>query len=335
MKEARRLVAVALLSLSYIVAEDSAALNRGGAQALAAGDLKSALAQFQKAARLEPKNLQIQFNIGLTLIRSGHPEKAIPILERLANDPALANEARYLIGSSYFQLLDYGKAADVLKDLTEGPRAEHVLYMLEESNRLQGRLAEAREAFRQLNRRFPDSAWTHFLLGVAYENQAELDKAIEEYKTALARDPKLPNGPFAIGYLYWRQHDSETAKSWLENQVAAQPCHALAVFYLGQIARAAQDTAEAAKYYRRSISCDADSPEAHLRLGMTLAEMNQNEEALRELTRAVKLAPENPAGHYRLGLLYKKMGRLKESSVEYETVRRLQEKEGAEPAAKP
>ncbi len=294
-----------------------------------------ALSQFQKAARLEPKNSEFQFNIALTLVRSGQPEKAIPLLEHVAADADLAPEARYLIGSSYFQLLDYPKAVDALKDLTGGPRAEHVLYMLEEANRLQGRQAEARDAFRQLNRRFPDSAWTHFLLGVAYENQAELDKAVAEYKTALARDANLPNAPFAVGYLYWRQHDSETAKSWFEKQLAAQPCHALAVFYLGQIARADQDTEGAAKYYRRSISCDADSPEAHLRLGMTLAEMNQNDEALRELTQAVKLAPDNPAGHYRLGLLYKKLGRSKASSAEYDTVRRLQEKQGAEGPVKP
>lgn len=323
---ARRLMAAAL-SLSILLAQDTAALNSAGARALASGDLKTALSAFERAARADPKNAEVQFNLGLTLVRLGQPERAVAPLQRAAANPDVSAEARYVLGTCYFQLQEHEKAIEALTGLSDGPRAEHVLYMLEESNRLLRRNAEAREAFRQLNRRFPDSAWTHYLLAVALENRNELDKAIGEYKAALDRDPHLPNAPFAIGYLYWRQQDAETAKSWLEKQVAAQPCHALAIFYLGQIAQADQDKAEAANHYRRAIACDADSPEAHLRLGATLAEMNQNQEALRELKRAVELAPDNSSAHYRLAVLYKKLGRMEEANAEYVTVQRIKAKE--------
>ena len=265
----------------------------------------------------------MQFNLALTLVRLGRPEQAVPPLQRAASS---SDEARYLLGSCYFQLLEHEKAIAALKNLAEGPRAEHVLYMLEESNRMLGHGAEARDAFRQLNRRFPDGAWTHYLLAVAYENQANFDKAIEEYKTALARDPKLPNAAFAIGYVYWRQQQFEAAKPWLKKQLETQPCHALAMFYLGQIARTDQDSAAAAHEFRRAIACDATSAEAHLRLGMTLASMNENEEALRELQRAAKLAPDDATAHYRLAVLYRKLGRNSESKAEYEAVRRIQAK---------
>ena len=298
-------------------------MNQAGVRALQSGDLKAALSQFQAALQLDPKSAEAEFNLGLTLVRLGRPEKAVVPLQRVVSNAALSAEARYLLGTCYFQLLEHDKAVAVLKDLPEGPRTEHVLYMLEESNRMLGHAAEARDAFRQLNRRFPDSAWTHYLLAVAYENQPAFDKAIEEYKTALARDPKLPNAAFAIGYLYWRQQDTENAKLWLEKQVEAQPCHALAVFYLGQIARAEQDKAAAEKYFRNSLACDADSVEAHLRLGITLDEMNQNTEALRELKRAVELAPNNATAHYRLALIYRKLGRTKDSEAEYDAVRRI------------
>jgi tetratricopeptide (TPR) repeat protein len=325
--EARRLIAVALLSCISLTAQDAAALNAAGARALTSGDLKIALSQFEKAAKLDPKNPELQFNLGLTLLRLGRPEQAAAPLERASSDPDLSAEARHLLGTCYFQLLNHAKVVSVLKGLTDGPRAEHVLYMLEESNRMLGHVAEARDAFRELNRRFPDSAWTHYLMAIAYENQPAVDKAIEEYKAALARDPKLPNAAFAIGYLYWRQQDAESAKSWLEKQVETQPCHALAVFYLGQIARAEQDKAAAEKHYRRAISCDADSVEAHIRLGMTLEDMNQNAEAIVELKRAIELAPENSTAHYRLALVYKKVGRAKDSEAEYEIVRRLKSSE--------
>lgn len=316
-------------------AEDTAELNRAGVAALTAGNLKAALADFQKAARLDPHNSDVQFNLGLTLVRSGRPDQALAPLQLAAADPKTSDEAKYLLGTCYFELMQHEKAAAVLQGLTNGSRAEHVLYMIEESNRMLGRPAQARDAFRELNRRFPDGAWTHYLLGVAYENQAQLDKAIEEYKAALARDPKLPNAAFAIGYIYWRQRDAESAKTFFEKQLESQPCHALSIFYLGQIARADQNAASAATHFRRALACDADSPETHLRLGMTLAEMNQDREALEELKRAVALAPDNPTAHYRLALLYKKLGRAEESRTEYATVRRLRSGKAPEASEKP
>jgi tetratricopeptide (TPR) repeat protein len=321
------LAIAALFCMLALSAQTPAALNQAGKQALSTGDLKTALARFQDAARLDPKNPQIQFNLGLTLARAGRPKDALPPLKIAAADSALSAEARYLLGGCYFILSDYSPSVEALQGLDQGPRADHVLYLLEESYRRLGRVPEAGEAFRQLNRRFPDSAWTHYLLGNAYEHDARLDQAIEEYKTALARDPVLPNARFSIGYLYWRQQDLDTAKSWFEQELARQPCHDLASFYLGQIARDGQDPKGAAQRYRQSLACEANSAEAHLRLGIALGELNQNAEALGELRRAAELAPDNPAVHYRLGLLYRKLGRTAESQAEYDTVRRLQAKD--------
>ena len=291
--------------------------------------ISSALALFlaQPPASHEPESPQGQFNLGFELAKSGRPKDAIDHLQRASADPALASESLYLLGACYFQLGRYPNAIASLDGLTNGSRADHVLYMLEESHRLLNHQPEAREAFRQLNRRFPDSAWTHYLLANAYEQQAQYDQAIAEYTAALARDPHLPNAPFAIGYMFWRQQDLDNAKTWFEKELAAQPCHALASFYLGQIARAGQDWTDAAKNFRRSLACDDTSSETHLRLGMTLTELNQDQEALRELRRAAQLAPENPTAHYRLAVLYKKLGRTAESQAEYDTLKRIQSKE--------
>jgi tetratricopeptide (TPR) repeat protein len=323
---AQWVAAIALLCLSAFAFQTAAALNEQGAKALASGDLKTALARFEQAGQLEPDNLQVQFNLGLTLARSGRAKEAILSLERAAAEPTIAPEARYLLGTCYFHLADYARTVDAVKDLTDGPRAEHVLYLLEESHRLRGERAEARDAFRQLNRRFPDSAWTHYLVGNAYENQAQYEQAIAEYKTALERDAAMPNVRFAIGYLYWRQQDMDAAKSWFERELTAQPCHALASFYLGQIARAAQDLKTAARQFGQSIACDATSAESHLRLGMTLTEMGRYQEALGELQRAVRLDPDARAPHYRLALLYRQLGRAADSEAEFETIRRIDAK---------
>jgi len=305
-----------------LLASDARTLNDQGTRALEANDLPAALDRFRSASKLEPSNSEVRFNIGLTLLRMGRAKEAVASLQGVSKP---TDEARYLLGMAHFQLAEYEKAAEEIKDLRDFPRMDHVLYMREECNRLLGRTQEARENFRELNRRFPDSPWMHFLLGNAYENQANPEQARAEYKLALARDPHQPNANFALGYLYFREQDYEQARPWFENELAVQSCHALASFYLGEMARAAANLDGAVRHYRQSIACNADSAEAHLKLGSALAELKRNQEALSELKRAAQLAPENSSAHYRLALRYNTLGRDADAQLEYAAVKRIQE----------
>jgi tetratricopeptide (TPR) repeat protein len=302
--------------------QTAASLNAEGSRALTAGDLSTAITKFQNAARLDPANQHIQLNLGLALIRARKLADAITPLESAAQNADLAGEAHFLLGADYFEFRQYDKAVTELKSLQGIAREDRVLYMLEESYRLTGHKAEAREAFRQINSHFPDSGWTHFLLGSAYENQQQPEKAIAEYREAIAKDPEIPNARFAAGYLYWRQQDFEQARMWLEAE-AKRGCHALANFYLGEIARGDKEIAKAETFYRRTIACDPSHGDAHLRLGGVLADEKHYREALVELKKAVELEPNQSSPHYHLGALYRQMGRKAEADLEYRKVREI------------
>ena len=245
-------------------------------------------------------------------------------LLRAVREPALASEAHYLLGLAYFESGDYMKATAELEDLRDSPHAEHVLYLLEESYRLSGRVKEARQTFRDLNHRFSDSPWTHYLLGEAYENQSQNEKAIEEYKAALARNPAQQNASFAIGYIYWRDKNYEAAKEWLDKELTIQPCHSLAGYYRGEIARNDQDPQTAAGFYRHAIECDRQNVKAHVGLGIALSELNRDDQAIQALREAVRLDPKNSTPHYRLAVVYKKLGRKAEAQAEYDRVKQIQ-----------
>lgn len=266
---------------------------------------------------------QADFDLGLSLVRQGKLAEAIPPLKKAAADPALSNEAHFLLGADYFESKEYAKAISELSTLPNSVHRERVLYMLEESNRRTGHVDEAKAAFHELITRFPDSAWMHYLLGNAYEDQQQFDKAIQEYKQALQQDPAIPNANFAIGYIYWRQQDTENARTWLEKQ-AAQGCHSLANFYLGEIARSERDLHAAETRYRRALQCDASNAAAHLRLGMVLADEKHYPEAITQLKTAIRLDPNESSGHYHLASVYSQMGRNAEAAVEYAKVRRIQ-----------
>lgn len=312
-----------MLASAGTAVQGPVALTTQGTRALAAGDLKAALTNLRQAAKLDPSNLRIQFNLGLTLVRMGKPDEAIGPLNRAARDPSLAAEAQFLLGASYFEARQYQKAIARLEGLERSAHAERALYMLEESNRLLNHEAQAREAFRELNRRFPDSAWTHFLMATAYENQQQWDVAIKEYQKALKADPTIPNASFAIGYIYWREQNMDAAREWLGKE-AARGCHALSNFYLGEIAQRNQNLTSAERFYRESLRCDSSLADAHARLGILLARLKRYRESIAQLKEAVRLQPANSASHYHLAVVYRELGRKAEADAEYAKVRQLQ-----------
>jgi tetratricopeptide (TPR) repeat protein len=317
-----KFAAIVLLLCLSAKGQTAASLNAEGSRALTAGDLAGALQKFHAAARLDPANSEIQLNLGLALLRAGKLVDALTPLQNAARSPASSAEAHMLLGVDYFESRQYAKAIDELKELQNGPQQDRVLYMLEESYRLTGNKVAARDAFREIDRRFPNSAWTHFLLGSAYESQQQPEKAIAEYREAVDKDPAIPNARFAIGYLYWRQQNAEQARPWLE-QEAQRGCHSLAYFYLGEIARGEKDGAKAEGFYRRAIACDSSNADAHLRLGVVLTDQKRYREALVELKKAVSLSPDQATPHYHLGALYRQMGRKAEADSEYKKVREI------------
>jgi tetratricopeptide (TPR) repeat protein len=308
-------------------AETLASLKSAAAKALSAGDLAVALSNLREASRLSPSDAQVQLNLGFTLLRMGNLKEALTPLEKAKHDANLRPEAGFLSGVVYFELRSYQKAISELNGLEGGPHAERVLYMLEESYRLTNQLDLAKQTFRQLNQKYPESAWTHFLMGTAYETQEQLDKAVDEYKQALQKDPSIPNANFAIGYIYWRQQNTEESKKWLQTE-ASSGCHSLAFYFLGEIARTGKSNQEAERDYRQSLKCDPLYADAHLRLGMVLANDKRYTDAIVQLKEAIRLKPDASAAHYHLATVYRKTGQASKAEAEYAQVRRIQAASG-------
>jgi tetratricopeptide (TPR) repeat protein len=272
------------------------------------------------------KRPQDELNQALHLIQSGKRRAALAVLQRAVAQPDHAEEARFLLGATHFELRDYSAALQSLAGMETSLHAERVLYMQEESSRLTGQAEQARRAFHELNTRFPNGPWIHMLMAAAYETQAQPEKAIAEYQEALSADATQPNVRFALGYLYWRANDTEQARSWLTRELTVTPCHSLANYYLGETARADRDLSGAEAYYRKAIACDSQYGEAHLRLGTLLANSNKVPEALRELRTASVLMPDASAPHYQLGSLYRRLGQPAKAEAEYATVRAMKAK---------
>ena len=87
-------------------------------------------------------------------------------------------------------------------------------------------MQDAQQAFLQLRRRYPDSAFGYKLLGMAYDAEQQYDEAVKEFETALRANPAMPEIAFAIRFMHWKRRDYGPASEWLKKELALDPCDA-------------------------------------------------------------------------------------------------------------
>lgn len=311
-------------------------LTRQAAGALVEGQTAKAVELLEKASRAAPDDARIAFNLGLAYFQSGRLADALKPLQKGLDDPDSAAKSRFLLGNCYFELGRFAEAAAALEPLRATPEyGERTLYLLEESYRNTKQGLRAEQAFAELQRRCPDSALLHKLLGTAYDAAGRYQEALTELLTAARADPAMPRIKFDVALVYLKLHQEDAATRWLEEELSANPCFAAAWYYRGEIERVANRLTTASDAYRRAIRCAPDYAEAYMALGVTLQASEQDADAVTALRRAVELAPRSSRAHFILARSLARMGRTSEAQAELETSKRLAAEENAAAPAAP
>ena len=324
----RRLAAGVLAALLCVASSEAlaqqrslASLTREGSALMAEGRLEEALQRFRAATELRPGDPALEFNVGLTLFQMGKFAEALPSLERATKHPPSALQAHFLRGTVYFEGGNFEAATPALEAARNHERlGEQSLYMLVEIYRLEGAAERSQERFLELQRRFPESAYYHKLMGAAYDAEGLFPQAASEFQAALRKEPGMPEVAYAIGLMEYKQHNHAGAMDWFGRELSVQPCFAKAHFYLGEIAAAGGNAADAEARYRRSIACDAQYAAGHAGLGALLLKSRRYEQALEMLLRAVALDPESADAQYSLGQVLLRLGRKEESQAAFRKV---------------
>lgn len=119
----KRLGCLLLLALGVLAwphigrAESIYSLVSRGNQAFAAGKIDEALADYQRAAELDPTRPEVQINLGNALFKKGNPADALKAYTNAlaADDPALRARALYNRGAAQIGLEDYAGAVQSLR----------------------------------------------------------------------------------------------------------------------------------------------------------------------------------------------------------------------------
>ena len=148
-------------------------------------------------------------------------------------------------------------------------------------------------------------ALAHFVEGMAFEENGEMDRALEAYRKVLNVEPGQAQLASRVAGLLIQQDDFPQAIDVLKDAIKANPNNAepyqqLAFIYLKYLKK----TDQAIDYANRAIALNPEDVEGYQRLVEIEVAARQEKKALEVLDRAARVRSNDPAFWMRLGKLY-------------------------------
>jgi tetratricopeptide (TPR) repeat protein len=290
-------------------------------------DFREAAAQFALAAKWNPNQEGLNYNLGLAYYKSESYKEAIPALENeLKIDPT--NIAiKQLLGLSYFMTNDYAKASTLLTDVVAVKAQDAALYYpLALSLLKDGKLEAANRVIEQMVTVGGNSPQVHILLSQAHYERGEVDKALDELRAALAVDNTIRLAHFYLGVIHLKAGKFPDAEREFRQELAINPDDFQAKYHLAFVVLAQQDTERGIKLMQDIVRERPDFADARYELGKALLQKGDVKGSVENLEIAARLQPDQAHVHFQLGRAYIAAGRKTEGDKQLEMSKELKDK---------
>ncbi len=190
------------------------------------GDATSALREFLEAEKLNPKDAQIQYSLGLALNAKGQYLEALDHYRKaLALDPKYT-EVHNAMGATYLVLGRWDDAIQefnlVLKDILY-LTPFYVMNNLGWAYYKKGDYPLAIENYKKALGMKPDFGLAYYNLGLAYRDSKQPALALAALARAVSLVPNLLDGHFQLGKLYFETGKKQEAQKSFEEVVRLAP----------------------------------------------------------------------------------------------------------------
>ena len=290
-----------------------------------AQDFKGAVALYQQALQLVPKNARLWTNLASAVYATDDFNGALNAFQKAVEiDPKAESNDFYSIGliqenfgraqqamDAYRKFLQYNpgdklasNATDRINALTKDPRSARALPTHAQAEAIA-------------------SATAAYDLGVKAQQAKNYDEALNQYKTAQQLNPKEGAYPFAIGSIYQAQGDMNNAAQYYQQALALDPKNPDYKKYLDgvQVSQAgplvdqasqkytAKDYAGAIALYKQALQIIPNDPSVHTDLASAMQANDDFQGALTEYQKAYDIDPKSQVEVlYFLGALNENFG---------------------------
>lgn len=173
---------------------------------------------------LRASDPSLEYTYALSLARSGQPERAKEVFDRLVRQYATWPELHVLLGQAYAEQEDFESAVDSLLTALElDAGVAEANFTLGEIYMRQGRLDEAEGALRLELVNRPAAIEVRYLLAVVLDLANRSSEAVEELNVVLASQPGHADARYLLGKIRLAEGASSEAAMHLEAAAILSP----------------------------------------------------------------------------------------------------------------
>ena len=270
------------------------------------GDVAASRAAFERALRVQPRNVPALVWLGEAHLDQGRPEEAQPLFERALAEQPKSVAALVGLGRAALARSDYARAAERLEQaLALNPREAAIHYPLAMAYRGLGddARAEAHIRLRGPGTTRPadplmfeletmlESAVAYEVRGAKALDEGDWNGAAADFRKGIALAPGEPSLHHKLGTALYMSHDPGGAADQFAEALRLSPGFAKAHYSLGVLLASDGRSAEALEHLTEAVRADPTYVEARVRLADALRRSGRAAESLSRYADAAALDP--------------------------------------------
>ncbi len=256
------------------------------------GQLQEALAEYERALAIEPKNWQAEYNLGNARLKLGDVDGAVAAYERaLAVEPTFS-KAVINLGAAESRRGNFAKAiATLRRALILEPDLPSLHVSLANVLAAAGDRPGARVEFETALTLAPGSPDALADFGAFLVDDGRPAEAIPILRRSLAIRPDVPERHVNLGYALVRSGDLAAAEVAYRRALELRPGYARPMEDLGNVASMRGDHEGALAWFRRAEAAGPASALLHGNIANELGRLGRRDEARAEYETALALDP--------------------------------------------
>ncbi len=244
---------------------------------------------FQKAYELDPKNNEVIYQLATLTFNNHQFQKAIDLAQKCVN----CDNASFILGMSYYNLEDYGKAEQYLKDaLVKDDKNAQAAYTL---GRTYLELENEKSAILQYRKAIelePATSQWSYELGLIFYNQNDFKSALKYFDLAANNGYNKTNDFYEnYGFAQLYSGDSESGIKTLNTVMERKPNNKE---LLSNIAHALYDSKkynDALVYFQKLLDLNPKDAQSLYMCGMVFQKTGQKEKGQKLCDNAISIDP--------------------------------------------
>jgi putative PEP-CTERM system TPR-repeat lipoprotein len=298
-----------------------------GEALLATQQVEQAEAQIQQASALAPQSPEVLLAIAKLAIVKSDNERALAVLDQLAQVRPNDQEVAYLKAAVIFSQRRYAESETAFQRALEiGPRNTSTLWSLESrvglvrAQLVTGKTDQALQQLDGLLKTYPDHPVPQYFRAVVAYQMQDYATAQDYLQRVISRNPDHAHSMLLLGAVHYARQNYEQANDYLSRFVAAVPSHIQARKLLAAVRLKLDRPKDAVEALATAAEATPNDAELLAMIGRAVAQSGDVKKGSAYLRQAATADPSSASIRAELARVYMAQGAYDDALKELSTI---------------